>query len=329
MQTKSYGYRAIALPVIITLKWLLFVSSLAGILISCSPRQMMVKEMTTLVEDGVKVFENDSDLAMIAKAMPSHIKLTEAMLAQSPDNRKLRILLAQLYGAYAFAFDETDLEAKYYGSDNLILSDHRFYSTQKIKQELSYHFFKGAEYAKSVLSLKYPEAKKALRNVVLRDKFIQRLTREDVAALFWYGFNLGGYVSQNLDSVRAMALGGQIEAVMQRVIALSPDYYYGTAHMVLMVFYAARPPMLGGRLEAALDHYKTLNAIAGDHFLLADALYARYCLTRTHDRNAFEAILGRVSKTPVEPSQAFALFNQVAATRAQIYLRAADQLFNE
>ena len=329
MQAKSYGYGAIALPVIITLKWLLFVSSLAGGLISCSPHQMMVKEMTTLIEDGLKVFEKDSDLAMIAKAMPSHIKLTEAMLAQSPDNRKLRILLAQLYGAYAFAFEETDFEAKYYGNDDLILPDHHFYSTRKIKQALSYHFFKGAEYAKSVLSLKYPEAKKALGNVVWQDKFIQGLTREDVPALFWYGFNLGGYVSQNLDSVRAMALGGQIEAVMQRVIALSPDYYYGTAHMVLMVFYADRPPMLGGRLEAALDHYKTLNAIAGDRFLLADVLYARYCLTRTHDRNAFETILNRVSKRPVESSQTFAFFNQVAVTRAQIYLRAADQLLNE
>lgn len=329
MQAKSHGYGAIALPVLITLKWLLFVGSLSGILISCSPRQIMVKEMTTLIEDGLKAFEKDGDLAMVAKAMPSHIKLTEAMLAQSPDNRKLRILLAQLYGAYAFAFEETDFEAKYYGSDDLLLADHRFYPTQKIKQELSYHFFKGAEYAKSVLSLKYPEAEKALGNVVLRDKFIQRLTRDDVPALFWYGFNLGGFVSQNIDSVRAMALGSQIEAVMQRVIALFPDYYYGTAHMVLMVFYAARPPMLGGRLEAALDHYKTLNSIAGDHFLLADVLYARYCLIRTHDRNAFETVLGRVSKTPVESSQTFALFNQVAATRAQIYLRAADQLLNE
>jgi hypothetical protein len=329
MQSKSRGYGAIALPLIITLKWLLFVSSLAGILISCSPRQIMVKEMTTLIEDGLKAFETDDDFAMIAKAMPSHIKLTEAMLVQSPDNPKLRILLAQLYGAYAFAFEETNFEAKYYGSDHLILADHRFYNTRKIKQELSDHFFKGAEYATSVLSLKYPEAKKALGNVVLRDKFIQGLTRDDVPALFWYGFNLGGFVSQNLNSVRAMALGSQIEAVMQRVIALYPDYYYGTAHMVLMAFYAARPPMLGGRLEAALDHYQTLKTITGDHFLLAEVLYARYCLTMTHDREAFETILGRVSKTPVESSQSFALFNQVAVTRAQIYLRAADQLFNE
>ena len=329
MQVKSQGYGAIAPKGLIILKWLLFVSSLTGILISCSPNQMVVKEMSTLVEDGLKAFEKDSDLAMIAKAMPSHIKLTEAMLAQSPDNRKLRILLAQLYGAYAFAFEETDFEAKYYGSDDFILPEHRFYSTQKIKRALSYHFFKGAEYAKSVLSLKYPEAKKALGNVVLQDKFIQKLTSEDVPALFWYGFNLGGYVSQNLDSVRAMALGSQTEAVMQRVIALSPDYYYGTAHMVLMVFYAARPSMLGGRLETALDHYKTLKAIAGDRFLLADVLYARYYLTRTHARNAYETILDRVSKTPVESSQAFAFFNQVAAIRAQIYLKAVDQLLNE
>jgi len=322
-------YGETGLSVIKALGWLTFWSSLAGILISCSFRQVMIKEMTTLMEGGLQAFEQDSDFNMLRQAMPAHIKLAEAMLVQSPEDKKLRVLLAQLYGSYTFAFEETDFEAVYFGDENMISTDDRYQSIEEMKQNLSFHYKKGANYAKSALALKYPDVEKALENNTLRGEFIHKLTKEDVPALFWYGFNLGGFINLNLDSVRAMAMASQAEAAMQRVIALSSDYYYGTAHMVLMIFHSVRPPMLGGRIETAFDHFKALKSIVGDRFFLADVLYARYCLPRKQDRNSFETILGQVSKIPLESSQSFAFFNKVAAIRAQIYLKAVDQLFDD
>jgi hypothetical protein len=307
---------------------LTFWGALVVILASCSFRQIMVKEMTGLMESGLQTFEQDGDLNMLRQAMPAHIKLAEAMLTRSPKDKKLRILLAQLYGSYAFAFEEADFEALYFGHANMILTHNRYLSIEKMRQNLSSYYLKGANYAKSALKLKYPNAEIALKNNILRDKFIHKLTKEDVPALFWYGFNLGGFINLNLDSVRAMAMASQIEAAMQRVIALSSDYYYGTAHMVLMIFHSLRPPMLGGRVETALDHFKELKSIVGDRFFLADVLYARYCLPRKQDRSSFESILDQVSKIPLESSQSFAFFNKVAAIRARIYLKAVDQLFD-
>lgn len=322
-----YGTKG--LSVIKALIWLTFWGSLFGILVSCSFRQVMIKEMTTLMDGGLQTFEQDHDFNMLRQAMPAHIKLAEAMLAQSPEDKKLRVLLARLYGSYAFAFEETDFEAVYFGDENMILADNRYHSIEEMKQNLSSHYKKGANYAKSALILKYPDAEKALGNNTLRDEFIHRLTKEDVPALFWYGFNLGGFINLNLDSVRAMAMASQTEAAMQRVIALSSDYYYGTAHMVLMIFHSLRPPMLGGRIETAVNHFKALKSIAGDRSFLADVLYARYCLPRKQDRSSFETILDKVSKTHLESSQPLIFFNKVAAIRAQIYLKAVDQLFDD
>lgn len=300
-----------------------------GLLIACSPRQIMVTEMTSLLDDGMQVFEQDNDIAMLSQAMPAHIKLAEALLDRSQDNSDLRVLLARLYGSYAFAFEEADFEAMRYDHDNAELTGNRDLAAREMKQRLNRHFMKGAEYAKSALSLKYPDAAKSLENITQRKLFLNRLTRQDTPALFWYGFNLGGYASRNLDSVRALTMATQVEAVMQRVIVLSPEYYYGTAHLIMMLFQSIRPPMMGGNIKLALDHYRELKSIAGENFLLADVFYARYCLPQTQDRESFEKILTRVAHTKVRDSAPFALFNQVAVQRAQIYIKAIDHLFEE
>ncbi len=297
--------------------------------ISCSTRQLMVKEMTVLMQDGVTAFEKDSDIGLLEKAMPAHIKLAEAMLVQSPSNEDLQVLLAQLFASYAFAFEETYYETRHY-QNSVIASELEEISLEnEIKDNLNAHYLKGSQYALQALSQKYGEVEAALKNYTRRDQFLSQLTPSDVPALFWYGFNLVGYLSHNLDSVKAMSKVSQIEPVMQRVIALSPDYYYGTAHMVLMVFHAARPAMMGGNLDAALEHYQILKSIAGTDFLLADVLYARYCLPRQQDRKAFEEIMQRVAHASAGSSDPAALFNQVAAKRARIYLKAVDQMFDE
>ncbi|MGD9212581.1 MAG: TRAP transporter TatT component family protein [Desulfobacteraceae bacterium] len=285
--------------------------------------------MTSLMHDGMQVFEQDNDLVMLKQAMPAHIKLAEAMLSHSPKNRDLRILLARLYGSYAFAFEETDMEAIRYNGKNKTSLAYRQLSTEEIKQTLDQHFIKGAKYAKSVLILKYPNADKFLVNITQREQFLSILTPNDIPALFWYGFNLGGYVSHNFDSVRALSMASQVEAVMQRVIDLSPDYYYGTAHLILMLSQAIRPPMMGGNLKMALDHYNELKSIAGENYLLADVLYARYCLPQRQDHKSFEEILKKAAATKVEDSTSLALFNQIAVRRARIYLNATDQFFTK
>ncbi len=296
---------------------------------SCSTRQLMVKEMTVLMQDGVTAFEQDSDLDLLEKALPAHIKLAEAMLVQSPSNRDLQVLLAQLYGSYAFAFEETDYETAQYQSSRMAGVPGEAALKDEIKENLNAHYLRGSQYALQVLAQDDAEVEEALKNYSRRDQFLSQLSLDDVPALFWYGFNLVGYLSHNLDSVQAMAKASQIEPVMQRVIALSPDYYYGTAHMVLMVFHTARPPMMGGNLDAAQKHYQALKSIAGSDFLLADVLYARYCLPRQQDRQAFEEILQKAARLPSETSGSAALFNQVAAKRARIYLKAVDQMFDE
>ena len=49
---------------------------------------MIVRQMTDLVDTGFTAFERDDDLDLMEKAMPANIKLLEAMLANSPHDRR-------------------------------------------------------------------------------------------------------------------------------------------------------------------------------------------------------------------------------------------------
>ena len=70
---------------------------------SCSPRRYMVGELTDMMLAGMAAQEQDTDLEMVQAAMPANIKLLESLLASSPANRDLLILLSRQYAGYVFS----------------------------------------------------------------------------------------------------------------------------------------------------------------------------------------------------------------------------------
>lgn len=288
-----------------------------GVFEGCSARKMMVREVADSIETGLPALEQDDDLDMLEKALPANIKLLEAMLAGDPENARLSALLARLYGTYTFAFVESDLEsARFTGRPD----------AGEIKGRVNRYYKKGAIYARRAIEARHPGCREGLDRVADADACFGEMTREDVPALFWYGFNTGGFINVNRDSIKALARGYQAEKAMQRVIALDPAYYYGGAHLFLLSYYASRSPMMGGNPDAARAHYSALKALQGDDFLLADLFYARYYLHQTQQKEEFSKTLSRITAS-VDSIDTYRLLNRIASNRAAVYLEAIDALF--
>ncbi len=286
----------------------------------CSVRRMMIAEFAQVVENGILVFEQDDDLAMLAEAFPANIKLLEALLAGDPDNQRLLVLLARLYGGYTFALLESDLEAGKYADGTVAGLD-------DLEARVSRYYQTGAQYGLRALERRRPGARAALSKVTTQEAYLARMTVDDVPALFWYAFNLGAYVNRNLDSVRVIAQANIAEKVMQRVTELDPRYYHSGGHLFLMIYYSARAPMMGGNPPAARQHYDRLKAQVPEDFLLADLFHARYYWVQQQNREAFEKTLRRIA-TGAGASREFALLNAVAVKRARIYLQALPHFFD-
>lgn len=301
---------------------------LSLVCVACSPRHLVVDQMTEMVHAGLSAFEQDDDLTLVEQAIPANIKLLEVLLANRPDHPGLLVLLARLYGNYAFAFAEDRLEAEGLGSDPSS-SDGGTQNDrlQSLRARADGYYRKGMEYAVRAMAVRHPDCREQLGNLRTSADFFQRLQHEDVPALFWYAFNLGGHVNLNRQSVRVLAQAHLAEKAAKRVIGLDPTYFNGGAHLFLMVYYASRPPMMGGNLSAAQNQYHQLKAIAGSDFLLAELIYGRYHHVQTRDRKAFGAALQAVVEAPPGPDR-YRLYNAVARKRARRYLDHADRFFD-
>jgi tetratricopeptide (TPR) repeat protein len=292
-------------------------------LAACSPKAMIVGQITDLVDNGITAYERDADLDFMEKAIPANIKLLEAMLANSPDDRQLMTVLSRLYGSYAFGFVETRFEEALYG---VHLSDTEARERDALEGQVNRYYEKGVGYALMALEKSVPGATEAFQKVTTITPYLDRLGREEVAPLFWYGFNLGAWVNHNLDSVTAISHAHVARAVMERVLELDPAYNHGGAHLFLLAYFGSRSPMMGGNQEKALVHYQQVKTIAGDNYLLADLFYGRFCLHQQQDREGFVDTMQRIANHPAGESEV-SLYNAIAGRRATVYLAAVDILF--
>lgn len=292
--------------------------------VSCSPCKVMVREFVAVVEKGLPAIEQEDDLHLLAKSMPAHIKLLETLLAGDPCNRHLLALLARLYGGYAFAILESEGEARRLERPSVVNTG---IPDDLLEDAIARSFQRGAEYALRCLENRYPEARIQLNRLSSAAAFIQSLDSDDVPALFWYAFNLGGFVQHRLDSVEAMAKAHLVEKAMRRIIELDEAYHNGNAHLVLLVYYASRPAMMGGNCDLARRHYQRHIAMHAPGAGLRETYWARYVLVQQQDKAAFVGHLSGVVQSP-EDGRPFSLLDRVAAVRARLYLASADRFFD-
>jgi len=291
---------------------------------------MVINEVARIAENGISAFENDDDLVLTEKALPANIKLFEVLLENQPENYRLLTLLARLYGSYGFAFFESRLEAlelgiSYPTEDAACCRELNIETT---RETLDRYFLKGSEYALRALEVHHKNSRERMRKVTTVDLFFRSLAKEDVPALFWYGFNLGGYVNLNRNSVKAISKAHLAEKAMLRVVELDPGYFHAGGHLFLLAYYGSRTTMMGGNPETALMHYQKLKRLTGKDFLLGDLYYARYYLYPKQEREKFEKILSDIIKYR-SSSKRYRLLNQVAANRASVYLQSVDYFFDE
>ena len=286
----------------------------------CSPRKMMIRELTQAVDDALPAMETETDLDLVEKAFPGQIKLLETLLVSDPHNDQLRVLLSRFYGLYAFGFVEARLE------EGELLGTMSRASISDLRESLKRYYLKGADYARQVLEERHPECINGLKRSKASAGCFVETDGRDVPALFWFGFNLGNYVNQSRNSIRALSKANLAKMTMEHILTLDPSYYHGGAHLFLVSYYSSRPKTMGGNLQRADEYRKALRELTGEMFLLSDLFYARYFLPQRQARDEFENTLDRIIREAPK-SESYPLLNAVAARRAAIYLEAVDRLF--
>jgi len=127
--------------------------------------------------------------------------------------------------------------------------------------------------------------------------------------------------------LEALADMPMLEATMQMVIELDQGFYYGSPHLHMAVYLAAKPSMAGGNLDKAKEHFDEAFAQGADKLLSAKVLFARYYALRLKDRALFVKTLQEVIEAPVDEVPELTLSNTLAKEKARELLERADEYF--
>jgi hypothetical protein len=266
-----------------------------------STGQMVADGASSMMKEVASAVNRQSDVVLVRQGVPAYLILLEGLIQKYPDNPNLLLAGAQSCGSYAGLLEEKERAGALYA--------------------------KSRQYALRALDL-HP-ALKGFQGAALDDfqKHLNRTEKTDVPLLFGAGAAWGGWIANTDESVEAMAELPWVEALMERVLQLEPDYYYGGAHLFKAILLSARPEQFGGDLKKAREHFQEARRIGQGKFLMTDVYCAQYYARQRLDRDLFEGTLKRVLATPPDQEPDLTLVNTLARQKAGKLLEQIDEFF--
>ena len=274
----------------------------ASSLIVTGYASIMATAGNTLAGNLSTAILNQDDPELVRDGAPAYLLLLDSFVAGSPYNQSALSAAANLYAAYGVVFvDDPDrarkltLRARSYGRRSVCVADQKACDIWELT------------YADFVIAL-------------------QGLDKKDVAALYTFGVSWIAYVQAHSEDWVALAKLPQVQATMQRVQEIDPQYQQSNVEHFLALLDTIRPPALGGNFEAGIAHYRRAISLSGGKDLSIKVDCARYYARTLYDRELHDRLLNEVlSADPVH--EGFTLFNTLAQKEAQELLDSADDYF--
>lgn len=275
---------------------------------ACTPREITTQLTAQVLKAGAPALEEDQDVLASEASGLTMIKMVESFLYSSPNNKTLNILLARSYANYAQGFLEWNM-LKYEGVD-----EKQF----KINEERAIRFYERGK----DLGLKVLNRKSSFKNALNSDldsfkKSLGSFGRKDVPLLFWTAMNWGSLINLKKDSPIAIAQFPKVEAIMQRVMTLDENYFYGGPNLFFGYSYGSRPPMFGGDPTKSKQHFEKAIKAYGGKFLLGKVYYAQSYAIQNQDPNLYTQVLNEVLSADAAALPEQRLANELAKLRAQ------------
>ncbi|MEM7077464.1 MAG: TRAP transporter TatT component family protein [Pseudomonadota bacterium] len=245
---------------------------------------------------------DNPDLAMVRDGAPAYLILIDSLVARSPDDAYLLQQSATLHGAYAGAFVSDTERAR------LLQAKARTQALQATCLTL--------QDACGLESRPYRAF----------NAWVDERSARDVPILYTLATSWAGWVQANSDDFAAIADLGKVKALLNRAVALQPDYDNGGLYLYLGVLETLFPPAMGGKPEVGRGHFEEAIARSEGQNLLAKVLFAEQYARLVFDRELHDRLLTEVMEAAVA-APGLTLMNVVAKEQAQQLLETADEYF--
>jgi len=297
-------------------RYIIIMMLLAMASTGCGMKKMTTGVIGGISKDGMVAIEGEQDVEFAKNSLPPLIKTLEVLRFGNPKDSKILAVLSKAYGSYAFGFVELDIlsskegdaaHAKAVERAKLFYQRGRDYGLDSLATDSSMN---------AAMSAPFPKFEKAVKG----------LGKKRIDALFWTAFNWANWINLNRDDVSAVVAIPKIQVMIDRVIQLDPNYYYGSAHAFKGIMACTRPAMLGGDMALAQQEFSVAMG-ADPNYLMTKVLYAQFYARQQNDAALFRKELTDVKTADPQALPAQALSNKLAIMRAELLLKKEKELF--
>lgn len=245
---------------------------------------------------------DQDDVATVKDGVPAYLLLIDGLLAGDPENADLLLAASKLYGAYNSGFVD-DAERG---------------------QRLAERAF---SYAKLALCLQKKElCSKVDMPFEQFSGAANKITFKEIPVVYGFAASWAGKIQANTADWNAIADIPKVQLLLERIVALEPQYDHGGPDMYLGVLNSIRPASLGGKPEQGKAYFDKALELSGGKNQMVRVLYAQHYARLMFDQELHDRLLNEVLAADlVEPQ--LTLINTLARQRAKKLLDSSKDYF--
>lgn len=295
----------------------LVISGLLGLGTGCqSLKHAASSSVADMLAQGGTVFASDEDPELVRQAVPFSLKLMESVLADNPTHAGLLEATAASFTQYAYAFvleDADELEAKDFAA-----AEQQRLRARKLFLRAHAYALRGLECAHPGFGERLASNPKAA---------VAELGVRETGLAYWGAASLGAAISVGKDDPSLIAKLPQMEALVDRALAMDQSWGAGAIHGLLISYEAQRQGGVGSAAERALGHYRAALALSSGSQASPHVSYAEAVCVEAQDLKGFEQALQAALAVDVSRRPEWRLANEVMQRRARWLLSRKADLF--
>lgn len=299
-------------------------AALAGLVLlalaagGCSVKRYAANKIAdTLAASGGSV-ATDDDPDLIRDAAPFNLKLMESTLAETPRHRGLLLATCSGFTQYAYAFVQQEAEA---------MEDRDLAAADALRARAQRLYLRARGYGLRGLEVRHPGFEQRLRSDPAAA--VAQADRKDVPLLYWTAACWGLAIAISKDQPDVVADQPQMEALIDRALALDEAFDGGAIHSFLISYEPSRLRGEGDPLARARRHFDRAEALSAGGLAGPLVALAETVSVKTQNRTEYESLLQRALAIDADAKPEWRLANLIMQRRARWLLSRTDQLFVE
>ena len=294
------------------------VLSAAVLLGGCSIRHFAVNRLADALSAGGGVYASDDDVALVGAAIPFGLKLTESLLAATPDHRGLLLTLASGFTQYAYAYVE--LPAERLDTLDLVAADSERQRARRL-------YLRARDYGLRGIDASHAGVRRLLKTDPAAA--LASLNQRDVPLLYWTACAWGAAISLDKDNPYALADLVPMRQLAQRALALDDSFGAGALHTLFIQLAMSEPQPDIQRVASARAHLDRAVELSGGAQAAPYVSFAEAVCVPTGNRTEFDAMLNRALAVDAQSAPTQRLANELFMQRARTLRAHAAELFSD